>query len=309
MTDENFDIRMADWSVDADALRRVRQIVFIDEQQVPAADEWDGLDSDCQHALARDADGNAIATGRLTPQHSIGRMAVLRKWRGHGVGSAILKALVTQARSHGWPRLSMHAQTHAVPFYEHHGFHVEGEAFDECGIEHRHMAMDLNSAEPAAAPTWQTDTRESLANATLELLNGAERRVCIYSRDLDRGLLDQSDIVAAIKRIAISGRGASVRIIVHDIDSAIRESHALLGVAQRLTSAIELRRPREPADRAYAGAFLLNDRGAYLLRPLATRFEASGEAHARGHAAPLVETFDEVWERSEVCSELRRLDL
>lgn len=309
MNNDNFQVTMADWAVDADALRRVRQTVFIDEQQVPAADEWDGLDSDCQHALARDGHGKAIGTGRLTPQHSIGRMAVLREWRGHGVGSAILKALVEQAHANGWPRVSMHAQTHAVPFYERHGFHVEGEAFDECGIEHRHMYMDLDGAAPTSTPTWQTDSRESLAGAMIELLNAAERRVCIYSHELDRGLLDQRDIVAAIKRIAISGRGASVRILVHDIDSVIREGHALLGLAQRLTSAIQLRRVHEPADRAYTSAFLLNDRGGYVLRPSAARFEAHGAVRDRGHSAPLIEYFNGVWERSEPCTQLRLLDL
>lgn len=309
MTDVRYQTGMAEWAVDADALRRVRQSVFIDEQQVPAADEWDGLDASCQHALARDTHGNVIATGRLTPQHGIGRMAVLREWRRRGVGSAILMELIEQARRNGWARLSMHAQTHAVPFYERHGFHVTGEAFDECGIAHRHMYMNLDAGTPAAAPIWQTDTRESLAGAMIELLDATERRVSIYSRELDRGLLDQRHIVAAIKRIAISGRGAAIRILVHDIDSAIHEDHALLGLAQRLTSAIQLRRPREPADRAYASAFLLNDRGGYLLRPLATRFEAHGETDARSRAAPLAEYFDAVWERSEICTELRLLDL
>lgn len=308
MSDTDFQPSAVDWAADADALRRVRETVFIDEQQVPAADEWDGLDHDCQHVLVRDTDGNAIATGRLTPQRSIGRMAVLREWRGRGIGSAVLKALVEQARANGWPRVSMHAQSHAVPFYERHGFHVEGEAFDECGIEHRHMAMALDAAAPAT-PAWQTDTREALVAAMIELLDGAERRVCIYSRELDPGVLDRRDVVDAVKRVAISGRGASVRIIVHDIDSAIRDGHGLVGLAQRLTSAIQVCRPCESADRAYAGAFALNDRGGYLQRPLATRFDANGEARARGRAAPLAEYFEEVWERSEVCSQLRVLDI
>ena len=55
---------------------------------MPLELEWDAIDPECWHVLALDGQGNAIGTGRLTPQHTIGRMAVLPAWRGHGVGVA-----------------------------------------------------------------------------------------------------------------------------------------------------------------------------------------------------------------------------
>ena len=78
-------------------LRAVRETVFVEEQKVPIEDEWDALDPECVHVIARALDGRAIGTGRLTPEHKIGRMAVLPEWRGKGVGDAMLLALVEEA--------------------------------------------------------------------------------------------------------------------------------------------------------------------------------------------------------------------
>jgi len=71
-------------------LRNVRETVFMHEQGVSAELEWDGLDEGCQHALTWSENGEPIGCGRLTPDGHIGRMAVLREWRGMKVGTALL---------------------------------------------------------------------------------------------------------------------------------------------------------------------------------------------------------------------------
>ena len=70
-------------------------------------------------------------------------MAVQREWRGSGVGGAILDRLVARARERGFAKAMLNAQTHAIPFYERHGFRVVGEPFDEAGIPHRAMERAL----------------------------------------------------------------------------------------------------------------------------------------------------------------------
>ena len=87
-----------------------------------------------------------VGTGRLLPDGHVGRMAVLRDWRGRGVGSAILSALVDRAAARGMGRLVLNAQTHAVPFYARHGFAAFGEEFMEADIPHIAMARELPSA-------------------------------------------------------------------------------------------------------------------------------------------------------------------
>jgi predicted GNAT family N-acyltransferase len=138
-----FTIVSADWHADRDALRAVRRAVFIDEQNVPEALEWDELDARCAHVLACAADGAAIGTGRLTPDGRIGRMAVLKAHRRCGVGSAMLRRLLALAREARCATVRLHAQTHALEFYTRHGFAVAGEEFMEAGIPHREMISRL----------------------------------------------------------------------------------------------------------------------------------------------------------------------
>lgn len=121
----------------------IRFTVFVDEQRVPAEMEVDDQDPLCIHALARDAQGRAVATGRLLPDGHIGRMAVLAAARGTGAGSAVLVALMDEARRRGHAQVVLSAQTHAVPFYERHGFAAEGKIYDDCGIPHVDMRKAL----------------------------------------------------------------------------------------------------------------------------------------------------------------------
>jgi predicted GNAT family N-acyltransferase len=138
-----FIVRPATWSADRERLRAIRRAVFIEEQGVPEELEWDGLDEQCRHALALGPGNIVIGTGRLTPDARIGRMAVAREWRGQGVGSAILQALLQEARSAGCAAVSLHAQVHALPFYQRHGFAAHGPEFLEAGIPHRAMTIEF----------------------------------------------------------------------------------------------------------------------------------------------------------------------
>ena len=128
---------------DVAALRKIREAVFVHEQQVPKTLEWDGMDARCLHVLA-EIDGEPAGTGRLLPDGQIGRMAVLRELRGRGIGSAMLLQLIELARAGGMRLLILHAQIHAVPFYRRFGFAVQGETFVEAGIPHTRMTRVLD---------------------------------------------------------------------------------------------------------------------------------------------------------------------
>ena len=138
-----FSLQLADWTRDGDALRAIRRSVFVVEQGVPEALEWDAVDPLCAHALACGGDGNPIGCGRLLPDGHIGRMAVLRPWRGRGVGAALLALLVELARERGHRRAILNAQKDAVPFYARYGFIVTGDEFEEAGIAHPIMERTL----------------------------------------------------------------------------------------------------------------------------------------------------------------------
>lgn len=143
MSAGNWAVRPAVWERDDEALRLIRFAVFVVEQHVPEELEWDGIDAACEHAIAEDEAGSPIGVGRLLPDGHIGRMAVLREWRGCGVGGAILERLVALARERGHAVARLNAQTHAMPFYRSHGFIPVGDEFDEAGIPHRAMERAL----------------------------------------------------------------------------------------------------------------------------------------------------------------------
>ena len=136
-------IELCDWSSARVEASRIRFAVFVDEQKVPAEIEMDEQDAHCVHALAYAADGRAVGTGRLLPDAHIGRMAVMQGWRGKGVGAAILKALIAEARRRGHAEVALSAQTHATEFYRRHGFSAEGEVYEEAGIPHQAMRRAL----------------------------------------------------------------------------------------------------------------------------------------------------------------------
>lgn len=143
MPEQLFEVRPVNWNMSRDKLRAVRRAVFIDEQGVPEELEWDDADERAYHVLALDDEGAPIGTGRLQLDGQIGRMAVLREWRGRGVGRKILATLVDLARKEGCAVARLHAQTHALEFYATQGFVAVGPEFDEAGIRHRAMELRL----------------------------------------------------------------------------------------------------------------------------------------------------------------------
>jgi len=136
------EIRAADWSRDEPAIATVRRRVFIDEQHVPETMEWEGIDPACDWFVAA-LDGQVVGIARLTAAGRIGRMAVLPDWRGRGLGSALLTAILGRAGERGLAQVELHAQTHAAGFYQGFGFAPVGPEFEEAGIPHRHMTLDL----------------------------------------------------------------------------------------------------------------------------------------------------------------------
>ncbi len=144
MADQDaFAVRRAEWTADGALLAEIRRAVFVIEQQVPEAEEWDGMDVASGHVIAISSGGVALGTGRLLPDGRIGRMAVLKPWRGRGVGSALLRALIAMAREQGHAQTRLHAQTHALDFYRKHGYAPLGEEFIEAGIPHYEMRLTL----------------------------------------------------------------------------------------------------------------------------------------------------------------------
>lgn len=140
---QNFSIVQTSWSEETEALKAIRETVFMQEQSVPEELEWDGEDENAIHLLASDCDGNPIGCARILRDGHIGRMAVLKPWRAQGVGRQLLQQAVEVVKGLGCQAAFLDAQTYAIPFYQRQGFITEGEEFLDAAIPHRHMRRPL----------------------------------------------------------------------------------------------------------------------------------------------------------------------
>jgi predicted GNAT family N-acyltransferase len=141
---------------DLAACFQVRKEVFVGEQNVPEEIEYDTYDTDALHVIAVAVDGAALGTGRLLhgagvaaktggdlTVGSLGRLAVTSRARGLGVGAALVRAIEDAARGLGLAAVDLHAQTHALGFYERLGYVAYGPEFPDAGIPHRAMRRSL----------------------------------------------------------------------------------------------------------------------------------------------------------------------
>ena len=90
------------------------------------------------HFLAYEGDF-PIGTARLLPDGHIGRVSVLKDWRGLKVGDALMQAAISEAEKRGLKKQQLSAQVHATPFYERLGFKIVSDEFLEAGIPHVDM--------------------------------------------------------------------------------------------------------------------------------------------------------------------------
>ena len=129
---------------DLDAAFTIRNIVFVQGQNVPAELENDAHDrTDATHYLARTEEGTpcGAARWRLTENGvKLERFAVLGQFRNQQVGAALLASVLHDVQSaHPEATVYLNAQLPAVRFYERHGFEKVGPQFTEAGIEHYKM--------------------------------------------------------------------------------------------------------------------------------------------------------------------------
>ncbi len=321
MIEGDFYVEPASWSTDRELIEPVRVEVFIREQGVPEQDEWDDEDPRAQHFVARAVDSSVIGTARLTPAGRFGRLAVLRPWRGRGVGAALLRSALEAARLRGLPEVVLAAQVQAVDFYARAGFQAHGDTFDDAGLPHRWMRLELEPPAQRADPrTRRTPTTLNgkqvvpFADAAgyrhelLRLIGACENRLALYTRDLEPRITNDGDTLEAFSALVTGAARPEVRVLVQDARVAARSGHRLIDLAQRLPSVIAFRKPHAD-DLDYPSVFAIADRAHVLFRPLARRFEGELRIGHRRDVKQLLEYFDRVWEEARIDPNLRRLEL
>ena len=135
-------IRQVTWQEAENELRAVRMPVFVEEQFVTPEFEWDELDAGAVHLLAT-FENQPIACLRIIQYQKIGRMAVIKQWRGMSLGATLLQKAIEICKNHGSKNIRLSAQTHAVNFYLKAGFKQISDEYCDVDIPHVDMLLDL----------------------------------------------------------------------------------------------------------------------------------------------------------------------
>jgi predicted GNAT family N-acyltransferase len=133
----------------------IRRAVFIEEQGVSEALEFDGLDREARHLLAS-VDGEPSGTLRMRLVErgrvaKVERVAVLAPCRHLGIGRMLMARTLEIARSQAVDEVRLHAQTVVKQFYARLGFVATGAEFEEDGIAHIAMRLSLTTSGTASA--------------------------------------------------------------------------------------------------------------------------------------------------------------
>ena len=129
-----------------DEAYEIRIKVFIEEQGFE--NEFDSIDAEAVHFLMKNDDGIPVATCRVfldnkMNSHVFGRLAVLKEFRGNGIGSDVVREALEYVKNSGGNRLMPHSQCHAVSFYEKLGFSSFGDVEYEEDCPHIWMKKEL----------------------------------------------------------------------------------------------------------------------------------------------------------------------
>ena len=146
--------------IKADTRRRhaqcvqIRTRVFVFGQNVPAEREIDEYEDTCKHYLAL-VSGVPVGTVRWRPYApdtaKIERLAVLEETRGTGIGSRLMAHVVAEIAEHTeFTYVRLASQDPVIPFYNAMGFGVIGDAFEDGGLPHHNMILDLRT------PPWKS---------------------------------------------------------------------------------------------------------------------------------------------------------
>ena len=138
-TNSNLKVRKVTEQADLDKVFAVRREVFVVEQNCPPELEWEFEDESTHFLATIDGEPAGACRWRKTDKgYKLERFAVLKKFRGHGIGQALVKTVLDDLPADA-SYVYMHAQIQAVSLYERFNFEKTGPEFEEAGIWHYKM--------------------------------------------------------------------------------------------------------------------------------------------------------------------------
>ncbi len=140
-----FFVKNVDWENEQHKLKKIREKVFVCQRRIPVESEFDQQDSEAFHVLVVNEQDQEVATGRITPEGEIGRIAVEPKHRGPEVYQQLSDALLNIARQNGIRQILIRCELEGVNYYQKQGFRPIGSVFMEAGIARQRMLCSIQN--------------------------------------------------------------------------------------------------------------------------------------------------------------------
>jgi predicted GNAT family N-acyltransferase len=135
-------VKKATEQADLDIAHAIRREVFVVEQNCPSELEWEH--DDVSHHFLATVDGEPAGACRWRKTengYKLERFAVLKSFRGYGIGAELVKAVLADLPADA-DYVYLNSQTHAMSFYKKLGFEESGPEFEEAGIKHYKMVKN-----------------------------------------------------------------------------------------------------------------------------------------------------------------------
>jgi hypothetical protein len=152
------------------------------------------------------------------------------------------------------------------------------------------------------------DSRDQAASFAEQLIDSARQEICFFGPIIDPVLLDNDAVISKISEFARRSQRTRLRLVVHDTQKNVLDSHRLLPLAQRLTSHIQIHLSH-PKYQDQRSLFLLVDQQAYLYCPNGERYQGRADLQPSAYARELQKQFEEFWSHSRPDTNSRRLHI
>jgi hypothetical protein len=153
---------------------------------------------------------------------------------------------------------------------------------------------------------WVISTREEMRLAVIDVARAANRKLSIFTHDLEPGIYDDPDFLEIVKHLVLSQAYARIRVLIADPTRAIKTGNNFVHLGRRLNTYIEFRHVRDDL-RTHPEAFCIADEAALVYRLQSSRPEGIADTYEPAVARMYGKMFDEIWLDSEVEIEFRQL--
>jgi len=161
-------------------------------------------------------------------------------------------------------------------------------------------------ASPTQSRRWVLSSADEVLDAVVGLVGTSNRRIAIFSADLEPDIYNSERFLAAIKRLTLSKPFARVRVLIANPARVVRNGNPFVQLARRVSACIEFRNVDEEY-RDHREAFFISDEAALVYRVDSSKWEGIADTHEPAVAQRYLGMFDEIWKASRTQAEKREL--